>query len=160
MVFSKVFSAITEIIENTQFDSKVICNEQQVAIVTKVQQGSPILFIAKDRPKLSLIAIKAFLGTHENSASHFHHVYLIHICYFEEERVKQQSRDKYFPQFENQGINPVGGTHKSPIYAPAQTNKQTLAPNTIMGLSIPSRSLARMRSDRDRYKRLLKRETK
>ena len=26
----------------------------------------------------------------------------------EEERVMQQSRDKYFPQFENQGINPVG----------------------------------------------------
>jgi hypothetical protein len=44
-------------------------------------------------------------------------------CYFlslrwfslEEERVMQQSRDKYFPPFENQGINPVGGTHKSPI---------------------------------------------
>ena len=26
----------------------------------------------------------------------------------EEERVVQQSRDKYFPQLENQGINPVG----------------------------------------------------
>ena len=26
----------------------------------------------------------------------------------EEERVMQQSRDKYFPQLENQGINPVG----------------------------------------------------
>jgi hypothetical protein len=52
-------------------------------------------------------------------------------CYFlslrwfslEEERVMQQSRGKYFPQLENQGINPVGGTSKSPIYAPAQTIK-------------------------------------
>ena len=55
----------------------------------------------------------------------------------------EQSRDKYFPQFENQGINLVGGTRK-------------FSPNTIKGLSIPSRSLARMRSDRDRYKKLLK----
>ena len=42
----------------------------------------------------------------------------------EEERVMQQiSRDKYFPQLENKGINPVGGTSKSPIYAPTQTIK-------------------------------------
>ena len=32
----------------------------------------------------------------------------------EEERVMQQSRDKYFPQLENQGINPVGGSSKVP----------------------------------------------
>ena len=61
----------------------------------------------------------------------------------------QQSRDKYFPQFENQGINPVGGTHKSPIIVPAQT-KKILAPNAIKGLSIPSRLLAKVGSDRDR----------
>ena len=41
----------------------------------------------------------------------------------EEERVMQQSRDKYFPQLENRGINPVGGTSKCPIYAPTQTIK-------------------------------------
>ena len=33
------------------------------------------------------------------------------------------------------------------------TNKQILAPNAKKGLSIPSRLIARMRSDRDRYKR-------
>ena len=60
----------------------------------------------------------------------------------------QQSRDKYFPLFENQGINPVGGTRKSPIDAPAQTIKE-LATNAIKGLSIPSRPLAKVRSDRD-----------
>ena len=41
-------SASTEIVGNKLFDSKIICNEQQVEIVTKVQQGSPILFVAKD----------------------------------------------------------------------------------------------------------------
>ena len=41
----------------------------------------------------------------------------------EEERMMQYSRDKYFPRLENQGINQVGGTSKSPIYAPAQTIK-------------------------------------
>ena len=57
----------------------------------------------------------------------------------------QQSRDKYFPQLENQGINPVGdNAHR----IPAQTVKQ-LAPNAIKGLSIPSRLLAKVRSDRD-----------
>ncbi len=69
----------------------------------------------------------------------------------------QQSRDKYFPQLENQGINPVGDNAQ---ITNTCTNNQTLAPNTIKGLSIPSRSLARMRSDRDGYKRLLNRKTK
>ena len=31
----------------------------------------------------------------------------------EKEMVMQHSRDNYFPQLENQGINPVGGTSKS-----------------------------------------------
>ena len=55
MVFSKVFSASTEIIGNRQFCDKVICNEQQVTKVNKVQQGGPILFVAKDKPGQTLI---------------------------------------------------------------------------------------------------------
>ena len=42
----------------------------------------------------------------------------------------QKIRDKYFPWFENQGINIVGGTPKSP--------------NAIKGLSIPSWLLIRL----------------
>ena len=60
----------------------------------------------------------------------------------------QQSRDKYFPQFENQGINPVGDNAQVTEYLHKQSNK--LAPNKIKGLSIPSRSLEKVRSDRDR----------
>ena len=37
--------------------------------------------------------------------------------------VRQWLYDKYFPQFQNQGINPVGGTHNSAMVAPTQTNK-------------------------------------
>ena len=59
-------SASTEIIRSEWFDSKIICNEQVTIMVKKVQQGSPILFIAKDTPKLSLISSKAFLRTHGN----------------------------------------------------------------------------------------------
>ena len=66
---------------------------------------------------------------------------------FEEERVMQQSRDKYFPQLENQGINSVGDNSQ---ITNTCTNNQTLAPNVINGLSIPSQSLAKVRSDRDR----------
>ena len=40
----------------------------------------------------------------------------------EEERVMHQSRDKYFPQFENQGINPVGGEHTNHQYLHKQSN--------------------------------------
>ena len=51
-------------------------------------------------------------------------------CYFlslrwfslEEERVMQQSRDKYFSQFENQGINPVGDNAKITEYLHKQSN--------------------------------------
>ena len=34
----------------------------------------------------------------------------------EEERVMQHRSNKYFPQFENQGINPVGESRSSPKY--------------------------------------------
>ena len=61
----------------------------------------------------------------------------------------QQSRDKYFPQLENQGINPIGDNAQ---ITNTCTNNQTLAPNAIKGLSIPSWSLARMRSHRDNIK--------
>ena len=40
-----------------------------------------------------------------------------------EERVMQQSRDKYFPQLRTKVSILVGDTRKSPIYAPAQTIK-------------------------------------
>ena len=40
----------------------------------------------------------------------------------EEERVMQQSRDKYFPQFENQGINQVGDTAQVTEYLHKQSN--------------------------------------
>ena len=59
----------------------------------------------------------------------------------------QQSRDTYFPQLENQGINPVVDNAQ---ITNTCTNNQTLAPNVIKGLSIPSRSLAKVRSNRDR----------
>ena len=59
----------------------------------------------------------------------------------------QQSRDKYFPQLENQGIDPVGDNAQ---ITNTCTNNQTLAPNAIKGLSVPSRSLGKVRSDRDR----------
>ena len=60
----------------------------------------------------------------------------------------QQSRDKYFPQFENQGINPVGDNAQITEYLHKQSNK--LASNAIKGLSIPSRLLAKVIFDRDR----------
>ena len=59
-----------------------------------------------------------------------------------------QSRDKYFPQFENQGINPIGDNAQITKYLHKQSNK--LAPSVIKGLSIPSQLLAKVRSDRDR----------
>ena len=70
------------------------------------------------------------------------------LVFLQEERVMQQSRDKYFPQFENQGINPVGDNTQITEYLHKQTNK--LAPDVIKGLSIPSWLLAKVRSDRDR----------
>ena len=58
----------------------------------------------------------------------------------------QQSRDKHFPQFENQGINLVGDNAQ---ITNTCTNNQTLAPNVIKGLSIPSRLLAKVRPYKD-----------
>ena len=58
----------------------------------------------------------------------------------------QQSSVSISLIFENQGINPVGDNAKSPN---TYTNNQDLATNTIKGLSIPLRSLAKVRSDRD-----------
>ena len=62
-----------------------------------------------------------------------------------EERMMQQSSVSISLSFENQGINPVGDNDKSPNTC---TNNQQLAPNAIKGLSIPSRSLTRVRSER------------
>ena len=48
----------------------------------------------------------------------------------------QQSRDKYFPQFENQGINPVGDNAQVTEYPHKQT---TTCTQCDKGLLIPSR---------------------
>ena len=42
------------------------CNEQQVTKVNKVQQGGPILFVAKDKPEQTLIIGKALPRTYGN----------------------------------------------------------------------------------------------
>ena len=42
MVFSNVMSASAEKVTEW-FDSKIICNEQVMIVVTKVQKGNPIL---------------------------------------------------------------------------------------------------------------------
>ena len=60
--------------------------------------------------------------------------------YLEEERVIQHRIGKYFPQFENQGINLVGESRQVQSTC-ANTNE--LAPNAIKGLSIPSRLIAK-----------------
>ena len=41
-------------------------NEQQLIKVNKVQQGGPILFVAKDKPGQTLIIGKALPRTHGN----------------------------------------------------------------------------------------------
>ena len=68
------------------------------------------------------------------------------LVFLEEERVMQQSSVSISLSFENQGINPVGD-YTLESHAPTQTNKN-LATNAIKGLSILSRSLTRVRSDR------------
>ena len=65
--------------------------------------------------------------------------------FLEEERVMQQ-RSEVFPSvFENQGINPVGGYAPVPRTYTKQINPRN---QRDKGLSIPSRSLTRVRSDR------------
>ena len=76
--------------------------------------------------------------------------YLLSMHWFslEEERVMQQSSVSISLSFENQGINLVGDDAQVNEYLHKQSNK--LAPNTIKGLSIPSRLRGKVRSDRDR----------
>ena len=51
--------------------------------VNKVQQGGPILFVAKDKPGQVLMR-KALLRTHGNyRQASFHHVHMIHVRYFD-----------------------------------------------------------------------------
>ena len=59
----------------------------------------------------------------------------------------QQSSISISLSFENQGINPIGDDAQVTEYL-HQTVKN-LATNVIKGLSIPSRSLAKVRSNRD-----------
>ena len=59
----------------------IICNEQQVTKVYKVQQGGPILFVAKDK---SGQVRKALPRTHGNyRQASFHHAYMIRVRYFD-----------------------------------------------------------------------------
>ena len=52
--------------------------------VNKVQQGGPILFVAKDKPGQSLIMRKALPRTHGNyRQASFHHVHMIRVRYFD-----------------------------------------------------------------------------
>ena len=52
--------------------------------VNKVQQGGPILFVAKDKPGQVLIMRKALPRTHGNyRQASFHHAHMIRVCYFD-----------------------------------------------------------------------------
>ena len=52
--------------------------------VNKVQQGDPILFVAKDKPGQFLIMRKALPRTHGNyRQARFHHDHMIHVRYFD-----------------------------------------------------------------------------
>ena len=77
------------------------------------------------------------------------HCYLLSMRWFslEEERVMQQSNVSISLSFSEPGYQSSRRLHASRL-VPAQTNKN-LATNAIKGLSIPSRTLAKVRSDRD-----------
>ena len=52
--------------------------------VNKVQQGGPILFVAKDKPGQFLIMRKALPRTHWNyHQASFHHAHMIRVRYFD-----------------------------------------------------------------------------
>ena len=52
--------------------------------VKKVQQGGPILFVAKDKPGKILICSKALPRTHANyRQARFHHDHMIRVQYFD-----------------------------------------------------------------------------
>ena len=51
--------------------------------------------------------------------------YVLRWDFLEEERMKQYSRDKYFPQLKTKVINPVGEPHKNLLTAPAHTKANT-----------------------------------
>ena len=49
-----------------------------------MQQGGPILFVAKDKPGQTLIIGKALPRTHGNyRQASFHHVHMIRVRYFD-----------------------------------------------------------------------------
>ena len=57
---------------------------QEVNKVNKVQQGGPILYLAKDKPGQFLIMRKELPRTHGNyRQASFHHVHMIHVRYFD-----------------------------------------------------------------------------
>ena len=65
--------------------------------------------------------------------------------FLEEEMVMQQSSVSISLNFENQGINPVGGNTQVPSTYTKQINPRN---QRDKGLSIPTRSLTRVRYDK------------
>ena len=52
--------------------------------VNKVQQGGPILYVAKDKSGQFLVMGKALTRTHGNyRQASFHHAHMIHVRYFD-----------------------------------------------------------------------------
>jgi len=53
--------------------------------------------------------------------------------FLEEERMKQYSRDKYFPQLRTKVINPVGESHRTSLAAPTHTKANTCTQRKTRG---------------------------
>jgi len=70
--------------------------------------------------------------------------------FLEEERMKQYSRDKYFPQLRTKVINPVGEPHRTSLAAPTHKKANTCTQREQEGCQSPWRLLARINSDSDR----------
>ena len=52
--------------------------------VNKVQQGGPIIFVSKDKPRQTFIIGKALPRTHGNyRQASFHHAHMIRVRYFD-----------------------------------------------------------------------------
>ena len=66
----------------SKMDGRSNAHRHDLVMVTKVQQGRPILFIAKDKPEQSLLISKAFLRTHGNYRQvSFHHAHMFRVHY-------------------------------------------------------------------------------
>src|SRR3989337_1449354 len=86
-------------------------------LVGKNHRSSPTATHKEDNQKIS----HAPTSLH-NGSPYMCYFLSLHWFYLEEERVMQQSRDKYFPQFDNQGINPVGDNAQVTEYLHKQSH--------------------------------------